>query len=358
MGKLVLYTDGASRGNPGPGAAAYILQDSEGKTLSGRAVFIAKTTNNIAEYTAVIEGLKAAHAAGASQIELLSDSELVIRQIHGQYKVKSDNLRDLFMQVMERLASFQSWKATHILREKNQEADRLANRAVDLCGGVEWAEEYPVKEIRPVRLGILISGGGRTMANIDQAIKANKLSAQIAAVICSRREIKGVGLSRQIGFEPAIIRVKDYPDVEQFTRKIVEILDESKVDLVIQAGWLCLWHIPKQYENRVMNIHPALLPGFGGQGMWGHHVHEAVLCAGCKVSGCTVHFCTNEYDQGPIILQRTCPVLDDDTPDRLADRVFEQECMAYPEAIQLYAEGRLAVEKGKVHINKEKNKDK
>jgi phosphoribosylglycinamide formyltransferase-1 len=350
VGKLVLYTDGASRGNPGPGAAAYILKDSNGNTLSGRAVYIAQTTNNIAEYTAVIEGLKAAQTAGASQIELLSDSELIIRQIHGQYKVKSDNLRDLFMQVMERLASFGSWKATHILREKNQEADRLANRAVDLCGDVELTGQEPAKEVRPVRLGILISGGGRTMVNIDNAIKANNLSAQIAAVICSRKEIKGVELSRQHGFEPQIIRVKDYPDIKHFSQKIVDILDTCKVDLVIQAGWLCLWNIPKEYENRVMNIHPALLPSFGGQGMWGHHVHEAVLRAGCKVSGCTVHFCTNEYDQGPIILQRTCPVLDDDTPDTLAGRVFEQECLAYPEAIELYAEGRIVIENGKVHI--------
>jgi phosphoribosylglycinamide formyltransferase 1 len=352
VAKLVLYTDGASRGNPGPGAAAYILKDSAGKTLTGRAVFISQTTNNVAEYTAVLDGLQAAQTAGAAQIELMSDSELVIRQIHGQYKVKSDNLRDLFMRVMERLASFQSWQAIHIPREKNEEADRLANRAVDLRRDVEWEKEEPVKEVRPIRLGILISGGGRTMENIDKAIKAKKLPAQIAAVICSRKEIKGVELSRQLGFEPAIVRTKDYSDVEQFSKKIVEILDVSKVDLVVQAGWLCLWHIPKQYENCVMNIHPALLPSFGGQGMWGHHVHEAVLRAGCKVSGCTVHFCTNEYDKGPIILQRVCPVLDDDSPETLADRVFEQECLAYPEAIKLYAEGRLVVENSRVLTNK------
>ncbi|MHC5141245.1 MAG: phosphoribosylglycinamide formyltransferase, partial [Planctomycetota bacterium] len=93
----------------------------------------------------------------------------------------------------------------------------------------------------------------------------------------------------------------------------------------------------------VMNIHPALLPAFGGKGMYGHHVHEAVVKTGCKVSGCTVHFCTNEYDAGPIILQRTCEVKDDDDADTLADRVFEQECLAYPEAIQLFAEGQLKV---------------
>jgi folate-dependent phosphoribosylglycinamide formyltransferase PurN len=95
-----------------------------------------------------------------------------------------------------------------------------------------------------------------------------------------------------------------------------------------------------------MNIHPALLPSFGGQGMWGHHVHEAVLKAGCKVSGCTVHFCTNEYDAGPIIVQRCCEVKDDDTADTLATRVFEQECKAYPEAVGLFAEGRLKVQDG------------
>ena len=99
-----------------------------------------------------------------------------------------------------------------------------------------------------------------------------------------------------------------------------------------------------------MNIHPALLPGFGGKGMWGHFVHEAVLKAGCKVSGCTVHLCTNEYDKGPIIVQRCCPVKNDDSPETLAARVFEQECIAYPLAIKLFAQGRLLVDGGVVKI--------
>ena len=350
MGKLVLYTDGASRGNPGPGAAAYILKDVTGKTLAGKAVFIPQTTNNVAEYVAVIYGLEAARQAGTTQIELMSDSELIVRQIHGQYKVKSDNLRDLFMRAMEHLATFQSWQAVHIPREQNKQADQLANRAIDLQRDTEWEESSAVKNVQPVRLGALVSGSGRTMVNIDQAIKAGNLPAQIAVVICSRKEIKGVESARQIGFEPVIIRVKDYPDIKHFSQKIVESLDAAKVDLVVQGGWLCLWHIPKRYENRVMNIHPALLPSFGGQGMWGHHVHEAVLRAGCKVSGCTVHFCTNEYDKGPIIVQRTCPVMSDDTPDTLAARVFEQECLAYPEAIRLFAEGRLVIKDGGVKI--------
>jgi formyltetrahydrofolate-dependent phosphoribosylglycinamide formyltransferase len=153
-----------------------------------------------------------------------------------------------------------------------------------------------------------------------------------------------VGKARHAGLPLKVIRRKDYPDIDAFSGQITRELDAARVDLVVQGGWLCLWRIPPQYENRVMNIHPALLPSFGGKGLWGHHVHEAVLAAGCKVSGCTVHFCTNEYDRGPIIVQRTCPVADDDTPDTLAERVFEQECIAYPQAIRWFAEGRLQVE--------------
>ena len=199
-------------------------------------------------------------------------------------------------------------------------------------------------------LGILLSGGGRTMTNIQQEIEAGKLNAEIVVVISSLSNVKGVQLAKDLGLEPVIIRKKDNPDIEQFSAKIAKALDDAKVDLVVQAGWMCLWHIPANYENRVMNIHPALLPAFGGQGMYGHHVHEAVVKTGCKVSGCTVHFCTNEYDAGPIIVQRTCEVKDADNPDDLAARVFEQECLAYPEAIQLFAERRLKVENGIVKI--------
>jgi phosphoribosylglycinamide formyltransferase-1 len=108
------------------------------------------------------------------------------------------------------------------------------------------------------------------------------------------------------------------------------------------AGFLQLIQIPDDFKQRVLNIHPALLPAFGGKGMYGHHVHEAVLRSGARVSGCTVHFADNEFDHGPVVLQRTAPVLDDDTPDTLAARVFEQECIAYPEAIRLIAERRKA----------------
>ena len=110
------------------------------------------------------------------------------------------------------------------------------------------------------------------------------------------------------------------------------------------AGFLSLWRVPDELYGRVINIHPALLPDFGGSGMYGRSVHQAALRAGRSESGCTVHFCDNEYDRGPIILQRKVPVLPDDTPESLAARVFEQECIALPETIQLFAEGRIRLQ--------------
>jgi phosphoribosylglycinamide formyltransferase-1 len=201
---------------------------------------------------------------------------------------------------------------------------------------------------KKLRLGILLSGGGRTMVNLAEYIEQGKLDARIVTVISSRGNVAGAERARELGCEPHIIRVKDYPDVEEFSVKIASVLEEADVDLVCQCGWLCYWKIPDQYKNKVLNIHPALLPAFGGKGMWGHHVHEAVLAKGCKVSGCTVHFVTNEYDAGAILVQRTCPVLDDDDADTLAARVFREECLAYPEAIQLIAEDRVIVRDGKV----------
>ncbi|AQQ09011.1 Phosphoribosylglycinamide formyltransferase [Sedimentisphaera cyanobacteriorum] len=200
------------------------------------------------------------------------------------------------------------------------------------------------------RIAILLSGSGRTMANISEQIEEGRLNAEIAAVVSSRTACKGNERAEKLGLTPEIIRPKDFADVEQFSGKIADLLNEKQIDLVVQAGWLCYWKIPERFENRVMNIHPALLPSFGGKGMWGHHVHEAVLKRGCKVSGCTVHFCSNEYDAGPIILQRTCPAFAEDTPESLAKRVFEQERIAYPEAIRLFCEDRLTVINGIVHI--------
>src|SRR5205085_1928091 len=125
---------------------------------------------------------------------------------------------------------------------------------------------------------------------------------------------------------------------------------DAGADLVCLAGYLQLLEVPPDFANRVLNIHPSLLPAFGGPGMYGRHVHEAALAYGVKVSGCTVHFADNAYDHGPVVLQRPVPVRDDDTPESLAARVFAEECEAYPEAIRLFAAGRLRVEGRRVVV--------
>lgn len=354
--KLIVHTDGGSRGNPGPAAAGFVLDDSDGNRLAARAFFLGETTNNVAEYTALVRALEAAGSLGAERVTVFSDSELLVRQVGGQYKVKSDLIRPLFDEARTLMDRFEACDVRHVRREKNQDADRLVNLALDAGHDIDEMPagrpnaKRPDPSAKPLRLGFLISGGGRTMINILDEIRQGRLNAEISVVISSRSTVGGVARARDAGLPVEIVRKKDYPDIDAFSHRIEEVLAAAEVDLVVQGGWLCLWKIPRRYEDRVLNIHPALLPSFGGQGMWGHHVHEAVLAAGCKVSGCTVHFCTNDYDSGPIVVQRTCPVEDDDTPDTLAERVFEQECIAYPQAIALFAEGRLQIAGNRVRV--------
>jgi len=348
--KIIAHIDGASRGNPGPAAAGFTLTDSAGIQLQAKAFFLGQATNNIAEYSSLVKALEAAKKIGAEQLMVFSDSELLVRQINGQYKVKSEQIRPLFGQAVNLLGEFKNWKVRHIAREKNKEADRLVNQALNLGTDIENEPELVTKDQKPIRLGMLISGGGTTLLNILEYIKQGRLNAEVAVVISSRSTVAGVERAKNAGLDVKIIRKKDHSDIDEFSKRIEDELAAANVDLVVQGGWLCLWKIPARFENGVMNIHPALLPSFGGQGMWGHHVHEAVLKAGCKISGCTVHFCTNEYDKGPIIVQRACQVKDDDTPDTLAARVFEQECIAYPQAIRLFAEDKLLVQNGVVRV--------
>jgi formyltetrahydrofolate-dependent phosphoribosylglycinamide formyltransferase len=173
---------------------------------------------------------------------------------------------------------------------------------------------------------------------------------EVAVVVASRPGIRGIEIAEAAGVPAHVIRRKEFPSVQAYSDAMVARLDEHKVDLVCLAGFLSYWTIPDRYLGRVMNIHPALLPAFGGEGMYGRHVHEAVLARGCKVSGCTVHFVNNTYDDGPIVLQRAVPVQAEDAPDDLAARVFREECIAYPKAIRLFAEGRLRVDGRIVHI--------
>jgi formyltetrahydrofolate-dependent phosphoribosylglycinamide formyltransferase len=202
----------------------------------------------------------------------------------------------------------------------------------------------------PLRVAVFVSGSGRTLQNFIDLRGAGQLPIDIPLVIGSRPGLVGLERAARAGIPAEVVERKKFATVGDCCQSIFSLCDRAKVDLVCLAGWLCLLEIPPRYLGRIMNIHPALLPSFGGKGMFGHHVHQAVIDHGCKVSGCTVHFLDNSYDTGPIILQRTCAVLDDDTADTLADRVFEQEKLAYPEAIRLFAQRRLKIEDRRVRV--------
>lgn len=178
--------------------------------------------------------------------------------------------------------------------------------------------------------------------NLLQEIQAERLPVDVRLVIASRN-CGGLDKARAGRIESHLLRPRDFAAVESFSAAVFDRVRDSGSALVVLGGFLSRLVIPDDFAGRVMNIHPALIPAFCGQGMYGHHVHEAVLARGVKVSGCTVHFCDNEYDHGPIILQRCVPVIDEDTPETLQARVFEAECQAYPEAIRLFAAGRLQI---------------
>lgn len=208
---------------------------------------------------------------------------------------------------------------------------------------------------KKIRIAALLSGGGTTLQNLIDLIKANKLNAEIVMVVSSKELTPGLERAIAQNIPAVAVPSKNYrkdgfPDWVAMSAEINRHLLPLKPDLICLCGFMCFYLVPEQYTNKVINIHPALIPEFCGRGMWGQYVHEAVLEAGVKKSGCTVHFVNDKYDAGPIILQRTCPVLENDTPEELAARVFKEECIAYPEAIRLFAAGRLKIKNDKVQI--------
>ncbi|MHC4876669.1 MAG: phosphoribosylglycinamide formyltransferase [Planctomycetota bacterium] len=204
---------------------------------------------------------------------------------------------------------------------------------------------------RPVRLAVLISGGGTTLLNLAEKIRAGQLHAAIPLVIASRSDCRGVARAASLELPCEVVSRRDFDSTISFSGRLFDLCRQHEVDLVILGGFLSLIRIPDDFEHRVMNIHPSLIPSFCGKGYHGHHVHDAVLKRGTRVSGCTVHFANNEYDAGPIIVQKVVPVLDDDDRDALARRVFDAECEAYPEAIRLFASGSLTVDGLRVRQN-------
>ncbi len=203
----------------------------------------------------------------------------------------------------------------------------------------------------PIRLAVLLSGNGTTLQNLIDRIDRGALDATIQCVLSSRPNAFGLERARKHNIPAVAVPRKDHSDAQHFSDAIWTELSKYEVDLVVLAGFMSWLAIPKAFEHRVINVHGALIPAFCGKGMYGEHVHRAVLESGVKLTGVTVHFADGEYDHGPIILQAAVPVLDDDTVDTLAARIQAQERTLYPNAIQLIAEGRVKVEGGRVRIS-------
>ena len=201
-----------------------------------------------------------------------------------------------------------------------------------------------------LRIGVLLSGEGTTFESLCEAIDAGRVPGDVVVVIASKPQAGGLARAARRGIPAVAIPRKAHPDVREFNDRIHEALAEHRVDFVACLGFLSPFELRGRYDGRAINTHPALIPAFCGKGFYGHSVHEAVLEYGVKVSGCTVHFADNQYDHGPVIVQRAVPVLDNDTPESLAARVFEAECEAYPEALRLIAAGRVRVAGRRVRI--------
>jgi phosphoribosylglycinamide formyltransferase 1 len=189
----------------------------------------------------------------------------------------------------------------------------------------------------PLPIAVLISGGGTTLRNLIEKIAVGMLPVEIRLVISSNPAARGLEFAREAGIPSLVVERKKSLGDREFSEAIFAPCRAANVQYVVMGGFLKHVLIPPEFENRVVNIHPALLPAFGGKGMYGMRVHQAVLDAGAKTTGCTVHFVDNEYDHGPVILQRTVEVMPGDTPESLQARVFAAECEALPDALRLLA---------------------
>ncbi|MBQ8363474.1 MAG: phosphoribosylglycinamide formyltransferase [Thermoguttaceae bacterium] len=191
-------------------------------------------------------------------------------------------------------------------------------------------------------IAVLISGTGRTLKNLIDKVEAGELDVDIRLVVSSSERAKGLQFAEQNNIPIVIVKSSEFQTTQDFSDAVFDACRAAKVKYVALCGYLKLLAIPDDFTNHVLNIHPSLIPSFCGENYYGRRVHDAALRRGVKVSGATVHFVDNEYDHGPIILQKTVPVFDDDTVDTLSDRVLKDaEFVAYPEALQLLAERRV-----------------
>lgn len=196
------------------------------------------------------------------------------------------------------------------------------------------------------RIGVLVSGGGSNLQALIDAVESGNIPGEIGVVISNKPGVFALERAARHHIASRVINHQDYPSAREFTQAILKCLKEYRIDLVCLAGFLRILDpcLTDAYPNRILNIHPALLPAFGGKGMYGHHVHEAVIASGAKYSGATVHLVTSETDVGPIIAQGIVEVADADTPESLAAKVLQIEHRIYPQAVKLVLEGRITID--------------
>ncbi|WP_200754001.1 phosphoribosylglycinamide formyltransferase [Candidatus Chrysopegis kryptomonas] len=206
-----------------------------------------------------------------------------------------------------------------------------------------------------MNIAVFASGRGSNLMAILNAIKEGKLNAKISLVISNNSNAGALEIARANGIDALHISRKQFSSDEEYVQKILNELKSRNVELIVLAGYMkkIPSEIIKEYPNKILNIHPALLPAFGGQGMYGLNVHKAVIESGVKITGVTVHIVDEEYDHGPIVMQRAVEVRDDDTPETLAERVLKVEHEIYPQAIKLFVEGKIKVSGRKVIIKDE-----
>ncbi|MEN8161805.1 MAG: phosphoribosylglycinamide formyltransferase [Myxococcota bacterium] len=203
----------------------------------------------------------------------------------------------------------------------------------------------------PLRIAVLLSGEGTSLENLLERIEAGEVPGRVVVVVSSKTDAGGLARARRRGIPAVAVARKAHRDVKAFNDALHAALEPHDPDLVLCLGFLSPFELRGRYEGRALNVHPALIPAFSGQGYYGQRVHRAVLEAGVKLTGATVHFVDEEYDHGPIVLQRAVPVEDDDTPETLAARVQAVERQLVPEAVRLYAAGRLTLEGRRVRIS-------
>jgi phosphoribosylglycinamide formyltransferase-1 len=208
-----------------------------------------------------------------------------------------------------------------------------------------------------LKLAVLISGSGRTLKNFIDLAAEDRLPIDIRLVISSAPAVRGLAFAQEATLPTRVFERRDFNSDQAYGDAIFSACREVAVDYVAMAGFLKLAPVPEDFRGRVINIHPSLIPAFCGHGMYGHRVHQAVLDAGVKVTGVTVHFVDNQYDCGPIIWQQPVPVFDDDTAETLADRVFEVEKEAYPHVLRLLAADRITLDGRKVRLAASKRRE-